>query len=203
MDIEALASAVYEDLEPRLVCAHLVGKSDLLLELECADWSGGNLRRKFDVRCGQVKASEVSVGEAGAIEFLSDHPVLLEHKGAQGALYFSSAPASPDAVFFVAIDLLTQRFEGWRDPLNFLNGEPREVRNHLTGGNGLLARGPLTVMEELRNQLRPLLAVRVLQEQVEEEHWKALIVGSNWVVCDTVSVVERAADRVARPSSEL
>jgi hypothetical protein len=190
MDIEVLASAVHEDLEPQLVCARLAGDSGLLLELECGDWSGGSLRRRFDLHCGWVKGSRLSVGKVDVVEFLSEHPVLLEHRGAQGALYFSSIPASPDTVFFVSVDLLAKRFEGWREPLEFLNGEPSELRKYLAGGHGLLARGPLAVMKELRELLCPLLEVNVLQTHIEREDWKALLVGASWVVCDTVVVVE-------------
>jgi hypothetical protein len=190
MDIETLASAVYEDLEARIIGAR-IAEEGLVLDVACDDRDENTPRRHFELFCSAAEEWCVSVGDAGAIEFTEEHPVLLEHKGAQGSLYFSSAPARPDEVFYRAHATLYAEFSGWRAPSRFLNGTPTVFRRFLEGGSGLLARGPVTVLEKLKSNLQPLLDLNVVYSYQGKPHWKALIVGTNWVVCASVRVRER------------
>ena len=192
MDIDTLASALYEDLEGWIVGARILNE-ELVLEVTCDDWQGKGPRRHFEIFCTAADEWRVSVGAgaAGGVEWTEDHRVLLEHRGAQGALYFSSAPARPEEVFYTAHAILTAEFAGWRGPAHFLNGTPDVFRRHLEGGIGLLARGPVVVLEKLAADLQPLLNVNVVHSHQAKPDRKALVVGTNWVVCKAVRVQER------------
>jgi hypothetical protein len=65
------------------------------------------------------------------------------------------------------------------------------LRRFLEGGIGLLARGPVLVLEKIKADLLPLLELSVVQTHQENRDWKALIVGTCWVICADVRVQER------------
>ena len=190
MDIETLA----EDLETYIVSVRIADEGDVVLEITCDDYEGNGPRRHFELFCSGVKDFSVSAGAAGAIEFSNEHPVLLEHKGAQGALFFSSAPERPDKVFFRVHATFTAEFDGWKAPSQFLNGDPATFRRYLEGGHGLLARGPVVVLEKLKASLEPLLPVSVVRTHEGKPHLKALILGPHWIICTAVRVKERAGE---------
>ncbi|WP_137940093.1 hypothetical protein [Chitinivorax sp. B] len=190
MDIQSLTHAIYEDLEPQIVACRLAD-GNLVIELECTDWSGSARRRLFELVCSQVKESHVLIGEVGFIDFVDEHPVLLEHTGPQGGLYFSSKPACPAEVYLVAHQVLDDIFKGWIEPRHFLNGGPNNIHTYLAGGFGLLANGPLAALAPLCEATTPLLKLSLVQTHVAQGSSKALLLGSCWVVCEAVAVIER------------
>jgi hypothetical protein len=192
MNIETLASVVDEDLELQIGCVRVAG-NEMVLEVSCDDWEGDSRRRVFDLFCGSVKESHVSIGMVDALELTEEHPVLLEHKGPQGALFFSSAPARPDEVFYKVHETLRTEFAGWREPSQFLNGDPAVFRAFLEGGYGLLASGPVVVLEKLEASLQTLLQVNVVETYRVKQQWKALVLGAHWVICSDVRVEERGS----------
>ncbi|MDO8331978.1 MAG: hypothetical protein Q7T36_16050 [Fluviicoccus sp.] len=190
MDIKHLTDIVYEDLNPviRKVC--FAAEHKIALTLECDDWQGGDDRRKFLLLCDSVRESTITIGDAGYLDFCDDHPVLQNHKGTQGALYFSSAPESPESVFFKAHSILGDWFESWLEPGALLNGTPAQLKEYLLSGNGLLARGPFQALTALAAGLGSEIRLNLVPTVTLQEDWKALIINSTWMICKAIRVQE-------------
>jgi hypothetical protein len=189
MEIVALADAVYEDLEPQVVAARL-NTDVLVLTLECDDWGSLAHRRTFNLTCKNVRESNLEVGAIGGLAYATEHPVLMSHIGSQGQLFFSSAPFSPEEVFYLTHRVLTDIFWPWRMPQEFMNGGPEELYGYLKGGSGLLARGPTPVLEELAGPLNQKLKVSVVESHSASSRLCALLVDSKFVICEAVEVEE-------------
>ena len=87
-------------------------------------------------------------------------------------------------------DVLYEALQGWLEPAVFLNGSPRELYENLTGGYGLLARGPVSLLERVAQRLDSLLDVKVIKTHVVQDRWKALIADDQRTICKSVLVVE-------------
>lgn len=94
------------------------------------------------LRCFGTTEWNVSTSFINSITYSHAHPLLFNHNSPQAQLFFSSAPASPSDVFFIAHKVLNTELSGWRNPCEYLHGRPEEIYAHLSGGYGLLARGP-------------------------------------------------------------
>ena len=190
MDIAVLADAVYEDLEPQVVAARLGQDDELVLTLECDDWVSLTHRRTFNLSCKNIRESNLEVGAIGGLAFVTDHPVLMPQIGAQGQLFFSSAPSSPEEVFYLTHRVLTDIFGPWRTPQEFLNGGPEALYGYLKGGSGLLARGPIPMLEQLAGALNKKLKVSVVKSHSALNGIGALLMDSQFVICESVEVEE-------------
>lgn len=190
MQLSDLITSVYEDLEPWITEVRLTPSGDQVVVLECDDWVAGGSRRRFLLRCSGVKDASVSLGDASPIDWVAEHPVLATHIGDQAALYFSSAPANPAEVFLAVHEELTSWQSGWIEPGTYLNGNPSEIARYLATGSGLLARGPRACMERIQLRLQSLLRTNVVHSYHAKGGCKALLLGSMWIACESVSVSE-------------
>lgn len=188
MDIAQLADTIYEDLNAQITAIWRAGESELAMTLECDDWHGGDHRHRFELRCTEVKDHHLSVGYVDDIDFKSEHPLLFNYAGPQGSLFFSSAPASAEQVFYELNDVVASRFAGWVEPSMLLHGTPSEIVGRLRSGYGLLAEGPVSVLNELCTRLQGRLNVNVVQSYTPMHKPHVLIASGKWVICKDVHV---------------
>ena len=191
MDIAQLADTIYEDLNAQITAIWRTGESELAMTLECDDWHGGDHRHRFELRCTEVKDHHLSVGYVDDIDFKSEHPLLFEYTGRQGSLFFSSVPASAEQVFYELNDVVASRFAGWVEPSVLLHGTPRKIVERLGIGYGLLAQGPVSVLNELRTRLQHHLTTNVVEStRPPDPDLRVFIATGKWVICKNVHVTE-------------
>ena len=193
MNIQSLCAHVYEDSEGLLKSQSTLADGALQLDFECDDWNAAKKRRRFQLRCEDVKEARIELGYVGAISLHEDHPLLLKHQGLQSELYFSTVPASPEVVFTRVSGALQRECKGWRESREFLNGTPDELVLNLRGGHGLLARGPKPSIVSLQHDLDALLSLQLLDSYVAKGKWLALIIETSWVISARVTVREHDA----------
>lgn len=111
-------------------------------------------------------------------------------------------------MFYLAHSVLRSEFFGWRDPASYLNGSPEELRERLTGGYGLLARGPRAAMAALAAAVGPLFRVQTVESHTLQSTAMALTFDNQFVICDSVEVLpdggqpSAPADAARRVSTE-
>jgi hypothetical protein len=190
MDLQSLIDTVFEDLDARVTTVSVDVNGDLHLEIEYDSIVLPEGTRMVTLKCVEPKEFTVTVGYVGNIAQFSDHPLLLNHRGPQADLYFSSAPVHPAEVFYRACSVLGSEMQGWRHPSDYLNGTPEELGRHLTGGFGLLARGPSAAMRALASSIESLLTAKVLESHVLDEVAMVLTLDNQFVICERVEVAD-------------
>ncbi|WP_431287043.1 hypothetical protein [Roseateles chitinivorans] len=189
MELKTLIDTVHEDLDACLRAVSLDDAGGLRLQIEYDSLLLPEGLQRFELRCLQPKEFNVAVGHFGSINQSKDHVLLLDHQGPQSQLFFSSAPASPEQVFYIAHAVLSKELRGWRDPATYLNGSPEVLRGHLTGGYGLLAHGPHVAMEAVAAAVSPLLTVRTVASHSLPGTKMVLTLDRKFVICESVEVL--------------
>jgi len=188
LNLDAFIEALYEDMDGKVTSVAL-NSSTLDIQLEYDDLLVPRGQRSVTIRCADPKEIEVKPDFIGSLNFVQEHPLLWNHSGPQAQLFFSSAPSSPAEVFYLAHKVLEAEFAGWRKPSDYLNGKPEVFCSHLSGGYGLLARGPLRPMTALANALGSLVATNLVPSHNAETSLSVLTLESQFVVCRSVEVL--------------
>lgn len=190
MNIHELSNSLHEELNGLVTSVRRVADRGLAFELECDDWAGTDNRRHFTVVCGGLVDTNMGIGVADAITLHSDHPLLLEHHGRQGDLYFSSKPLRDTHEIYAYLwDILTTHYQDWIAPSGML-GSPSPFRATVEGGYGLLFRGPVSVLSAARERIGNDLTTQLIETYTAKTKALALIVGNHHVLCHEVEVVE-------------
>jgi hypothetical protein len=190
MDLARLCDGLYEDSNALTTCVRLASSGDLLVEIECDDWEGAEKRRQFTITCRGHVANDVCIGAIGSIALHREHPLLLERKGRQGALYFSTSPRDPDRMFSEVWDVLSKAYGGWVVPSEAIERSPSAFRALLVGGYGLLLRGPIPVLENVRARLGNALVTQLIDTHVANSDLLVLVIDDHFVICREVEVIE-------------
>lgn len=188
MNIEALVEVLHEELDGRILSATLQ-PSALELQLEYDDLLIPTGTRSVTLKCIDPEEFEVTPGFLGSLDYHHEHPLLLDHIGPQTQLFFSSAPSSPADVFYHAHNVLEVEFSGWRNPANYLNGNPDAIWSNLAGGYGLLAKGPHGPIGALANAVSPLLKVNLVPSHHLNKRLSVVTLDRQFVICRSVEVV--------------
>ncbi len=187
MLIEDLSENLYEDLNGQVISTDQSNRG-LLVTLECDDWENQSQRRRrrFLLLCTDVKESTLTVGAVGWVKFVSEHPVLLEHNSDHSELMFSSAPENPFEVIGRLMEAHTELYGHWRTLAEHLNVS----HSILSGGYGLVARGPHLVMQKYAAAIDNLLKVNIVHSYKPKTQFKCLIFEDQFLVCSAVEVME-------------
>lgn len=185
MILEDLSKYLYEDLNGQVIST-TQSPQWLLVTLECDDWKNQSPRRRFLLACADVKESTLTVGGVGWVNFVSEHPVLLEHNSEHSELMFSSAPANPHEVIGRLMEAHNRFYGHWRELTEHLNASHAILQD----GYGLIARGPHIVMQKYAAAIDGLLKVNIVHSYKPKSEFKALIFESQLVVCSTVDALE-------------
>ena len=193
MDLARLSDSLYDDSNALTTCVRLGSSGDLLVDVECDDWEGAERRRRFTITCRGQVANNVCVGGISSIALHREHPLLLEHRGRQGALYFSTSPRDPDRVFSELWNVLSRAYLGWVAPLEVIEHSPSSFRALLIGGYGLLLRGPISVLESVRAHLGDALVTQLIETHAADSNLVVLVLEDHYVICREVEVTENSA----------
>lgn len=188
MDLQTLIDTVHEDLDACVSSVSLDESGDLRLHIEYDSFVLPEEAQRVELKCLRPKEFNVTAGCFRSIAQFKEHVLLADHHGPQSQIFFSSAPTSPEEVFYLAHAMLTKEFGHWRDPAKYLNGPPEQLRRHLVGGYGLLARGPRFAMDALAAAVEPLLTVKTIESHSLESSVMVLILDRQFVICESIEV---------------
>lgn len=185
MNIQELCENFYEDLNGRIVAVTQVG-TDIAVDLTCQCWSGAGKWRLFRLTASEPVECDVSVGPTGLLMFTEDHIVALDHNSPHVELYYSSSPNNPHEVLGVLLEAHGRICGRWRPLEKYVNASAEELQR----GNGLLARGPESVIEQYRAAITRYLRVYSLPSYVPKGGYKALVFDESFLVSRDVAIEE-------------
>jgi hypothetical protein len=189
MNIEELSEAVYEDLNGRIVSAdHQDDRVTLVYE--CDYWEDPDKRVSFLLRCSEVAETTACPGVSGDLWWTSEHPLLLNHNHQHGSLFFTSKPANLHGVVGVLYQTHEDLFQGWRPLRDHINhcGKTHEI---LASGNGLLARGPIPLLELYQKSVQRLIKTNIVNSYTPDGGCRAIIFEDSFVICKEVEVSQQ------------
>ncbi len=179
-----------------------------------ADWNGSDLillvrvrvpdapDSQFRITCERPRSHRINAIASYRLVWLTtDHVVLWPHNQQQGELYFNGTPSDASSLFGALVEAQRDAVGDWFPTDRFLNllGRSTDI---LRSGHGLLARGPVSLMDTFASVLdnygikHSRLAPRDpvwwngTQWTPETEQLHALIVGDSFVVA--TSFTEKA-----------
>jgi hypothetical protein len=139
--------------DPQAVVAGVTWSGDdVVLEIdvfeidEAATDMPSETSSRIRIICQDVAEVHVSLSGFLAAEWSGDHPALLKHNQPQGTLYFSSAPADPDALIGRLWQVNQDIYRGYRSMADDFNISGYGLAALLAGGHGELASGPMPVL---------------------------------------------------------
>jgi hypothetical protein len=143
-----LSEYLYDDLDGQVISTAQSNRG-LLVTLECDDWESQSQsqsqtrRRQFLLLCADVQESTLTVGGVGWVKLASEHLVLLAHNSEHSELMFSSPPVNSFEVIGRLVEAHNKFYGHWRNLSEHLHAS----QDILSGGYGLIARGPHVVMQ--------------------------------------------------------
>lgn len=185
MLIQDLSEHLYEDLNGQVV-SMVKSNLGLLVTLECDDWENKMPRRRFLLSCADVRESTLAVSSVGWVKLVSEHPVLLAHNSEHSELFFSSAPVNPFEVIGRLMETHSTFYGHWRKLSEHLQASSVT----LSGGHGLIARGPHLVMKRYAAAIDSLLEVNIVHSYEPKNKFKALIFEREFLVCGRIEAME-------------
>ncbi|MCY3001889.1 MAG: hypothetical protein NTV21_08795 [Planctomycetota bacterium] len=183
MDLEALSELLDGHSNSFVTAIRWQAEHDRVLDIEYEDPKLLNVRHRCEITCTWVKECDVSVGFFDSLQYLSEHPLLLPHFGPQGSLFFSSSPSSPESVIVRAQAAIHSASDGWLDPRSILNGPIGRLLVHLHHGSGLLARGPVPVLDAIASAVGPELPCTVTHGVTFETPLRVLLLNDRSIIC--------------------
>jgi hypothetical protein len=200
MDLEALSAEYWEGLGGAITAvrqllsdpdggAHLVRVSFACDSFDDPDPAA---RLHFEIECTGVREMNLHGGPVDAIEFVSEHPLLLEYNAPHEYLHFSSAPARPEEVVGRLYLAHHEVIGDWRPLSRVLNpsiGQGMTLPTLLGGGRGMLARGPVPVVSALAVAVAPYMNVYRNPSYDPSGSCRVLLFDDAYIVCDAAEVV--------------
>jgi hypothetical protein len=185
MNIEALSEYVYDDLNAEIISISQSHRGEFIT-LECDDRDNEYKKRRFGILCVNVQESTLTVGGVQEVRVVDEHPVLFEHNSARSQLMFSSAPDNPFEVIGRLMEAHKNFYDHWRPLSDHLHANSAV----LSGGYGLIARGPRVVLEAYADAINTRLSVNIVDRSTPKNQFKALIFDRQFLVCSAVEVME-------------
>ncbi len=188
MNIKELSENVYEDLNGQIVSVDCQ-ETTVTLFFECDHWKDLDKRISIQIRCSEVVENAVSPGFSGFLQWEDNHPLLLKHNKQHGSLFFTSKPTKPYEVIGILYQAHEDLFKGWR-PLSDHINQCGKTNDILASGSGLLARGPIPVLELYQNSLEGLIQTNIIKSYTPNGGYKALILDEFFLVCKEVKLTQ-------------
>ncbi|MBJ2140616.1 MULTISPECIES: hypothetical protein [Delftia] len=190
MNIEALAEIFHDDSNGLITSISRSEKNELLISIECDDWKNSRIRREFTMVCKQWLDTDVCICSANAISVYREHPLLLNRSGRQGSLYFSSCPQDPYQIYAHIWEILHHHYKGWLAASRMMPDSPASFHTLLTGGYGLLLRGPISVLTSVRDRIGSDLKTQLIETHIVETSAVVLEIGNHFVICEEIEVID-------------
>ena len=181
-------------------------EDDVVVQIGRAIWSGKSLQLQlalsifdsinehWNVTCKNVYAYNLCDQIAIPLDFTEDHPVLWRFKQENASAYFNGAPKDAHAAIGALLEAHWRVVGNWIDFGDSI-GRPQELSKLLACGNGLLARGPIPLLNLYKETLGPLGVETYIRFQgppkvwdgsrwreVDRDKTKALLLGPSFVI---------------------
>ncbi len=121
---------------------------ELELKILCNESESEN----WQVSCDLVLSHSILSRSHGTLAITMDHPVLWPHISSYAQLYFSSCPENAAAVFGSLLETQLNLVGTWFPITRFINRSVSTI-GLLSSGNGLLATGPMPLIEGFQTVL--------------------------------------------------
>lgn len=189
MNIAELSENLYEDLNGQITGVDY--SNDLVIHFQCDDWNNHEVTRYFQITCHDVKESEVQPSSSGELELTDNHPLLWNSNKPHGRLYYSSAPNNSYEILGRMWEAHEKVFGDWRVLSDFANTyNAGQLIGFCTGSYGLLAEGPMSLLECYQKALSNYIKMNLLPSYTPEGGYKALLFDTCFVICKSVAVLE-------------
>jgi hypothetical protein len=165
------------------------------LGLEVSTFSLGVKTRRLQIHCEDVLTYAIKDVAASSLELANSHPLLWRFTHDSASAFFYGAPADAYAAVSALYEKHRQAAGDWFGLETYLNGGI-ELPELLSGGNGLLAQGPLPLLTvyknalsqygvevEIRNPYPPggRMSPPDVQHRLRSEA-KALLIGGSYII---------------------
>jgi hypothetical protein len=153
-------------------------------------WEFLSSSKSFRVHFVDKYEHHFSDDEFPMFEIVTSHPVLVDYQFPRQAFYISSSPQNPQGLFEQVAATIAAQVSPWRSSSAYFN-QDADALAILTGGHGLLLRGPAPLVDLVSHQLAEAgVAWRALPESPPRWPMKALIAGNSFVVAKEFRVEE-------------
>jgi hypothetical protein len=203
VDLESLSRAIDDNSSAFVTETRREGEHGVVITLEFDDPRLESVRHACELHCAGVREDKVTPRWFESLSWLSEHPLLVDHVGPQASLYFSSRPKSAAEVILRAQIAVESATRGWTDPRKVLNGPLSKLAEHLNTGNGLLASGPLSVVEEIAREVGAQLDISIVRYPTRTSSFRVLLLDDAWIVCESVDVVVLPAPTTQHGAASL
>lgn len=186
--LDDLSENIYDDLHST-VNSLTRTKHGVLIEIGCLDWRDHQTERIFHIFCRSVVEQNLTLGDVGGLRVLESHPLLLEYTSDHADLYVSSVADSPEEIMDQLHRIHESVFKGWRK-----NAYIHARMEYLKSGNGLLARGPVELIEALENQLSGKIRANrggtTVRSRKSERDMMVMLADERYLICEDAHAIE-------------
>ena len=184
IELEELSEAVYEDLNGQIVTVS-VARDLYRVFFECDDWNNYDRRRRFELAFNDVPEATATPSSSGFLESVVDHPILWQHNDPHAAMFFSSPPMNALELIGRMHEVHEALFGKW----------PRQEYRHansklLAGGHGLLAQGPLKVIDAYSSAIGDDVRYTVIPSYTPRGGYRLMLFDECYVVFRDVEIIE-------------
>lgn len=187
INIETLCENIYEDLEGFITSIEstYMGISFIY---ETDNWNNYDERLRIRIECEKVLESTLKLEAGGSFDLLAEHPILDEYKGDSGSLFFSSKPHNPHEIIGLLFEANESYFCGWRELSKYLNTS-LPYKELLGSGNGLLANGPILVLNNYKRAIEDLIDVNIVKSHANDGgDYKLLVIEDCFIICKQFNI---------------
>jgi hypothetical protein len=173
--LDRLAEQEFEDVR---VVVEKAGRNDDAVDVVLSVALGDDTYSRWKVTCGKAFEHRLTLGFAHSLDFHDDHPLLWQFQQQTGSAFFQGAPDDVRAAVGVLYEAHQRQTHGWISFDAYFN-RSQPLSALLATGNGLLARGPLSLLALYRDVLNVFgTQVYILflrdPEQWDGREWKPL-----------------------------
>jgi len=184
MTIQELEAEFYEDLNG-FIRGVSYEEDGLRIDFECDDWRSEE-RLFVTIQCEGALEWNVTPSRPGWLRVVADHLLLGKHNLPQTAVYFSSRPVNAYELSARLKEAQIRILGRFHYTCGVLYASP-EI---LEGGHGLLARGPIPVVEAIHHAAEPYLTCSAINTYVPKGGLKLLEFDDCYVICKSVRIVD-------------
>ncbi|HET9365736.1 MAG TPA: hypothetical protein VFP71_12070 [Candidatus Angelobacter sp.] len=143
----------------------------------------GDPPQRWDVHCGHVLSYNLQYGFANFFDLSDEHPVLWEFKHMNASAFFLGIPTDIPAALHALQQAHEKLCSSW---IPFSRYFHVPLPDLLAAGHGLLARGPIELLEQYRSTLSQFgTSVSICSSYMprnDAEEIKVLFIGSSYIV---------------------
>jgi hypothetical protein len=159
-----------QDFEDVRVIVEKASRNNVAVGIVLSVTFGDDTCSRWNVICGKPFEHRLKLGFADFLEFGHDHPLLWQFQQQTGSAFFHGVPRDVRAAVGTLYEAHQQQAQGWI-PFDAYFNRVLPLSALLATGNGLLARGPLSLLMLYRDVLNAFGTEVYLRFVSEPEQW--------------------------------